>query len=355
MELTAMGAALFEDTKYTYFAFGLPTERYGTLAFSGSLVSSGDFERTTMIADLGETFSEKAGFFGLSYAIGNPRWSGGLTLKSVTHDVGGAKGNGLGADLGVYFRPHKFVSLGAGAQNILRPEVTLDEEPEELATSLRAGVALRFFNNRLLVVSDVVDTEHMDTSLRSGLEFWAWRNMAFRGGYDTEKEQYSLGLGVRLDNWQFDYAFIDQDLGTINILSATLRFGVPYGVKIHRDRELFSPSGSDKEVTFAIDTAVRGRVESWELLIMNEEGQVVRTLQGNGEPPEGITWQGDDDQGRLVTDGTYYAQIAILDSLGQEWDYETSVDVLGFQDRTRTPIRVEINGGGEPSTEGKNR
>ena len=108
-------------------------------------------------------------------------------------------------------------------------------------------------------------------------------------------------------------------------------------------------------MNFSIDTAVRGHVESWQLLIRDGDGGVVRRMQGNGEPPEGIAWNGDDDQGRLVADGDYAAQVIILDDLGQEWDYETSVEVLGFRDRTRVPIRVEINGGSDNSTEGDQR
>ena len=140
-----------------------------------------------------------------------------------------------------------------------------------------------------------------------------------------------------------------------NILSATLRFGVPYGVKVHRDKSLFSPSGSDRKVSFDIDTAVRGSVDSWELVISDQEGKVVRTVNGNGSPPEAFSWEGKDDDGRLVGDGSYEAKVVILDDVGQEWDYQTSVKVLGFRDRTRVPIRVEVSGSGKDQNKGKDR
>ena len=38
------------------------------------------------------------------------------------------------------------------------------------------------------------------------------------------------------------------------------------------------------------------------------------------------------------------AKVMIVDNMGQEWDYSTDVEVLGFKDRTRVPIRVEISG-----------
>lgn len=355
MEITGMGATLFENTQYGFLALGLPTERWGTFNFGATLTRSGEYERADLSGDLGETFSEREGIFQLGYANGGRRWTYGLTLKHVSQDIGGAKGSGVGVDAGLYFRPHRNLSLGASVQNLIQPTVTLEIDEEKLARSVRGGVALRFFNNRLLVMSDLVKTDYMDLSLRSGLEAWPLRSVALRGGFDSEREMWSVGAGLRWENWQFDYAFLDTDLGAQNVLSATLRFGVPYGVKMHRDKALFSPSGTDRNVTFTVQTALRTGVDSWRLEIIDPTGKVVRTMQGNGAPPEGVTWGGEDDQGRLVPDGDYAANMVILDDLGQEWDYQTSVEVLGFQDRTRVPVRVKISGTGEAPAGGSGR
>ena len=354
MELTVMGATLFEDTKYGFFALGMPTESWGTFALDATLTRSGGFERATWTEDLDETFTEQEGIFSLSYANGGARVSYGFSIKHVSQNIGGAKGSGLGADVGLFFRPHRNLSFGAAVQNLLAPKIILDQDEEELARSARVGIALRFFNNRLLVMSDLVKTDYIDAGFRSGLEVRPQRSIALRGGFDSDLEQWSAGLGLRVENWQIDYAFINTDLGAKNVLSATLRFGVPYGVKMHKDRALFSPSGKDRDVTFDIQTAVRGDIEAWALEITDQNGQVVRVMQGNGTPPEGVTWDGADEKGRLVTDGYYEARITILDAVGQEWDYQTSVEVLGFRDRTQVPIRVEISGGGDAAGNGGN-
>jgi hypothetical protein len=359
MELTGMGATLFEDTRYTFFSLGLPTQKAGSFSLSGVFFESGEFERTSLFEDTNETFSETAGMFALGYARGSGRFSWGLTLKSVQQSIAGASGSGVGLDVGLYYRPHRTISVGFSVQNAVAPELQLDREAETLARSGRVGAALRFFQNRLVVVSDVVKTELMDVDFRSGLEVWPLRNFAMRGGYDTVAEQATAGAAFRWENWQFDYSYLMHDLGGTNVFSATLRFGVPYGVKVHRDRTLFSPSGSERNVSFDIDTAVRGEVESWEVVISDQKGNDVRTLAGHGPPPEDVTWSGDDENGRLVEDGTYHVRVVILDDLGQEWDYDTSVQVLGFQDRTRSPIKVEISGDGsddeQDQVKGKNR
>ncbi|MFO7655120.1 MAG: PorV/PorQ family protein [Candidatus Krumholzibacteriia bacterium] len=358
MEITGMGATLFEDTQYGFLALGLPTESWGTFALGATMTTSGEFQRATIFDDLDETFSEQEGIFSVSYANGGSRFAWGFTLKHVSQEIAGARGSATGADVGLFFRPHRNLSVGAAVQNALAPTITLDEDEEELVRSGRVGLALRFLNDRLLVMSDLVKTRFRDAGLHSGLELWPVRTMALRGGWDSELEQWSAGAGLRWENWQFDYAFVDTDLGAKNVVSATLRFGVPYGVKMQRDRALFSPSGSDRDVTFAIATAVRGDVESWRLEVRDGQDRLVKSMQGNGNPPDGVSWGGDDEDGRLVPDGTYEARVVILDALGQHWDSRTDVEVLGFQDRTRVPIRVEISGSGndgDDATGGKDR
>ena len=344
MEITAMGATMFNDTKYSFFALGMPTESWGTFSLNGTFTTSGEFERSTWLEDLDETFSEKEGVISLGYANGFGRLSYGVNLKTVSQEIGGASGSAMGMDVGLYYRPHRLLSLGASVQNLIEPAITLVEEEEKLARSMRAGFALRFFRGRMMVTSDLVKTEFMDTSFRSGLEIWPVRFLSLRGGYDGEREHMSAGAGFRLENWQFDYAYVSTDLGAQNVLSATLRFGVPFGVTMESSRAIFSPSGENRDVRFGIETAVRGQVESWRVEITDESGKTIKTMTGNGAPPEGVSWGGDDENGRLVIDGQYDARVTIVDNMGQEWDYQSMVEVMGFQDRTRTPIRVEISG-----------
>jgi len=355
MELSAMGASLGMETQYGFVTLGLPTDNWGTFALNGTYTTSGDFERTTVFEDLNETFKETEGIFSLGWAKSLGRLSLGAALKSVHQDIGGAKGTGTGLDLGVHYRPHRSLGLGLSVQNAIAPKIVLLEDEETLPKSVRAGLALNFFQGRLQMTSDVVKTEWMDTSYRAGLEVWPLRPVALRAGYDGEKEQWAAGAGLRWQNWQFDYSFVNTEIGSQNILSATMRFGVPYGVKMDMDRTLFSPSGSDRNVTFGIKTAVRGEVDRWTVVIRDDQGQEIRKLEGAGTPPDAVTWDGEDTNGRLVDDGMYIASVAIVDELGQLWDFESSVEVMGFHERTRTPIRMEIGGAAAGDDAGSDR
>lgn len=351
VELTGMGAALFEDTQYSFFTLGLPTQSWGSFALSGAYLSSGSFERATLFEDLDETFKETSGFFGLSYARARGRWAWGATMKSVSQSVAGASGGSFGADLGIYYRPHRTIGLGVAVQNALAPEITLDQQADQFARTYTFGTALHFFSSRFNVTTDIVKTDLMDVDLRSGAEFWFDRAFGLRMGFDTVRNQTSAGAAFRYENWQLDYAYLMHDLGSTNVLSATVRFGVPYGVKLSQDRALFSPSGSDRNVNFGIDTAVQGRIEDWVLEIRDHNDKIVKVARGNGKPPEEFVWAGEDDQGRLVADGHYEVRVRILDDMGEIWDYDTSVEVLGFRERTHDPIRIEISG--TPDEEGK--
>lgn len=351
VEFTGMGAALFEDTQYSFFTLGLPTQSWGSFALTGAYLSSGSFERATLFEDLDESFKESNSFFGLSYARSHGRWAWGATMKSVSQSVAGASGGSFGADVGIYYRPHRTIGLGMAIQNAIAPEITLDQESDKYARTFRAGTALHFFGNRFNVMTDIVKTDFMDVDLRSGVEFWPDRAFGLRAGYDTVREQSTTGAAFRYENWQLDYAYLMHELGSTNVLSATVRFGVPYGVKLHQDRDLFSPSGEDRNVNFGIDTAVQGRIEDWTLEIRDHENRLVKVVSGNGKPPEEFVWGGEDDQGRLVADGSYGVRVRILDDMGEIWDYDTSVQILGFRERTREPIRIELSGTPEDEDE----
>jgi hypothetical protein len=139
------------------------------------------------------------------------------------------------------------------------------------------------------------------------------------------------------------------------VVGATMRFGISDGVEIHGDRVRFSPSGDDRNVSFDIATALRGEIAEWSVEIRDQRGELVRKLWEEGPPPDDVTWSGEDENGRLVNDGHYTATVIIVDDLGQFWDHEVEVEILGFRNRTKTPIRIDISGSDGRKTGEENR
>lgn len=57
-------------------------------------------------------------------------------------------------------------------------------------------------------------------------------------------------------------------------------------------------------------------IADWSLQVL-QEGQVIRQWQGSGNPPAGLEWTGQADNGSLVADGLYQIRLSLTDSLGQ--------------------------------------
>ncbi len=62
----------------------------------------------------------------------------------------------------------------------------------------------------------------------------------------------------------------------------------------------------DKPVQFQIDRNFDVPVENWELKILNPKGDVVHRLNGKGQPPETIDWNGRYGANQMVTGGDIY-------------------------------------------------
>ena len=56
----------------------------------------------------------------------------------------------------------------------------------------------------------------------------------------------------------------------------------------------------EEPVRFSVEVASTGKPKEWSLAVMNAQGEVVRTLSGEGAPPAAILWDGRTSEGQLV-------------------------------------------------------
>jgi len=49
------------------------------------------------------------------------------------------------------------------------------------------------------------------------------------------------------------------------------------------------------------------KIKRWKLTISDEKGSIIRTLQGKGNPPRTIEWDGQDERGKIIKVGTLYS------------------------------------------------
>src|SRR5208283_672158 len=117
--------------------------------------------------------------------------------------------------------------------------------------------------------------------------------------------------------YKIDYSFASEALGYSHRLSITYAFG-GFDVNLSADPRIFSPVGIRKTTTLSIYAMTKYEITDWELDIINEDGDVVRTYSDEEKPPASVMWDGKDDRGLPVGDGEYVCEMKIKDKNGKE-------------------------------------
>ncbi len=322
-ELLFMHSRLFMGTSYNYLAYVYPTERFGSLGLSIVQVRTGEVEDR-------DEFNKKIGDFGesetatlLSYAKGIGGFlSLGINYKVIYHSISHWSAMGQGMDLSALILPNKPFSVGIMAKNLIKPTLTLCSEKEHYPLILRGGVSYRAFSDKLIFVSDMSWSEYRQGILLSGgLEYRFYRYASLRWGLDKNYTSFGIGFRMPLPMYtiNIDYAFQPHHnsggmIAPTHNLSLTLEFG-GFRVKLHPDKGVFSPISEGEENILWIGKEVntRGGILRWQLIIKDPWGEVVRTHEAWGDLPGRLYWDGRDETGNLVQDGTYYYQLVVTD------------------------------------------
>jgi len=117
-------------------------------------------------------------------------------------------------------------------------------------------------------------------------------------------------------NITLDYAASIEALGLAHKISAGYSFG-GYEVKLVAAPKIFSPVGIRKNTTLAITAASKYRIDTWELNIKDQNGDIIRSYSGEDNPPNQIIWDGKDDRGLPAPDGNFLVQLLITDANGK--------------------------------------
>ncbi|MCB9515250.1 MAG: PorV/PorQ family protein [Candidatus Krumholzibacteriia bacterium] len=342
-ELLFFHAELLAETRYQYLGLVQPLGHFGTLGVAGALLSSGGFERSSLLEDTGESFDETQNSLQVSFARRFGSVSLAASYRTVNQSLAGYSGSGSGLDLAVFNRPARHFSFGFLVQNVLAPEITLLQTAESYPLTVRAGGALHLRDGRVLSTLDLVRVGDAPLGVQTGIEVWGLGNFALRSGWDTMRNGYAAGGGYRSGAWQLDYAVSDTPIGLSHRLSFTWRFGVPLGVSLSSDTARFSPSGERNRVELELKSQFRGKAKGWELVIYDNDGQPRHSARGSKEPPETYSWDGRDDQGRLVSTGSYRVVVVVLDEFGDPWTQELNVEIRDYDPALKTPVQLEVN------------
>ena len=316
-ELCFENGRLFEDTQINGFGLAVPGSWLPSFGLSILSLSSGNFQRTNDMNDPLGTFrqGETAYLFTMSRAF-TPRFALGTNLKLVQQTVENFNGGGFGVDVGAWYDVTPSVRLGGTVANLGGPSISLRDVSETYPVTMRGGVAARVLDGRGLVAFQVDQSNGLGATLHAGAEYWLQAGVTLRVGYD---DAYGTGgFSYRFaPQYQLDYGVADQPLGMTHRIGVSYRFG-GFFASAKAEPEMFSPTGEHAVTKISLNARTKADAERWTLEILSKSDEVVRRFSGAGQPPAHVQWDGKDETGLPLADGTYRYRLTVKDRVGRE-------------------------------------
>ncbi|MGH7494090.1 MAG: PorV/PorQ family protein [bacterium] len=268
-------SALFVDhspylpgLNFDYLALALRSERFGSVGFNVTALSTDKMLRTTVDQPMGtgESFDAVSLAVGVAYARNlTDRFSIGANVKYIQETILNSRATGFALDIGtLYTTPFDGIRLGVSIANFgpamqmtgedlnVRVDVAPDQEGDnqsivgQLKTDdfdspllMRVGIswdALKGGAQRLTLAADGLNPNDNTQSINVGAEFALFKEMlVLRGGFndlflEDREKGLTLGAGFNLDiqgGWGVTagYAFQDlEHLDSVNRFSLAIKF-----------------------------------------------------------------------------------------------------------------------------------
>lgn len=237
--MTSMFVNLAEEANYSMIGAALPLKEgaFGCLGvgYIGATVS-GIITTTSEVRSAATgTTDYKNGLFILSYARDmGPAVKFGAAAKLFSRSfdaVQNAAATGADMDIGFLFLPQNNLIAGLTLQNILSTGLAWKNGTnEDIPSSIKMGINFKPRNNMTLLLD--VDSER---GIHSGLEWNPRGYLLLRGGIESvptgtnaSAVNYSLGVGLQVRGFSFDYAYyIDSIVSTNSSHYFSISYDMP--------------------------------------------------------------------------------------------------------------------------------
>jgi opacity protein-like surface antigen len=255
------------DITFNYVGFALPLNRFGSIGFQATSLSTSQMERTTVYSPMGtgEMFDVGSYAFGLSFAASlTDRFSIGGTVKYIQENIYHSSARGVAFDVGTLFTTRlNDLKIGMSITNYgtkmqmsgqdMLVQVDIDKsvngnnqninaylatDKYDLPLMFRVGVSMDVLkgagNSNLNLSLDALHPNDDVESLNTGVEYIFRNTFALRGGYHSlfardSETGLTLGTGITvnlLNNFKLniDYAYMDfGKLDTMQMLTLDLQ------------------------------------------------------------------------------------------------------------------------------------
>ena len=191
------------------------------------------------------------------------------------------------------------------------------------------------------VMKEVVETEKSDIGWFSSIfrgysEFSLDRSIAWDG---TNQNGDTVSDGIyEIKLWVVDSSKNRKDIDVDDFIVDVRR---PEAIIVKPAYLVFSPNGDDSMDSLEISHTQATKEALWEAVILDDGGNTVKSFSWENGIPGKAVWDGLDDSGVPVSDGTYSYTLSSKDEAGNESD---SIVLEGIiLDLTVTPIAVLID------------
>jgi hypothetical protein len=315
-ELRFENARLFEGTSINALGFAVPGSWLPSLGVSVFSLGTGEFQKTNELNDPLGTFKEgeTAYLLTLSKSL-SPKMALGANFKVVQQTIEDFSGGGFGVDFGGNLELTPSLRVGLSAMNLGGPSIRLRDTSEPWPTVVRGGAALDLFDGRGMVAAEIDQSQGVGVRFHGGAEYWIQSGFALRMGYD---DSYATGgFSYRFaPQYQLDYAAADNPLGITHRVGIAYRFG-GFFASSSAVPTMFSPTGENAVTKISLNAHTKANPQTWSLDIVNKSDEVVRRFGGQGQPPPHLQWDGKDENGLPLADGTYRYSLVVHDAAGR--------------------------------------
>ncbi len=210
------------------FAYGLQVVYFGTTDIDRR-TATGTSDGKAKVADYYESVS-------LAWKVMDDI-SIGATFKGIQMMLDNDRGSGYALDLGALQKLPLNMTVGIMIQN-LGPKMKAVDTNEKLPTNLKAGLAWRAIENKLVLAGDIDVPNDREMKLHAGAEYRFNKMFALRAGYEDvgslgSSSGMTAGVSINEDmldeilnvNMQFDYAWLYfGDLGSTHRIGISIKF-----------------------------------------------------------------------------------------------------------------------------------
>jgi outer membrane protein OmpA-like peptidoglycan-associated protein len=238
----------------------------------------------------------------------------GLTLTDVIAPLDVTMGINAGLGLKMEHQLMGLASFSLGADYLMN---------HANSTALHVGAEEWFLNKKIAVRAGYLQNT-----------FYTDRAALYEGAltdpiYDGEG-QITAGLGFRFSGFEVNagYALAGEYTGSSMAFSLAYTgektmasaYKIPPVVRIMAESEWLSPNGDGvkDQVRILAESKDNEIIKSWTLSLTDEGGKEVRRFKGKKSLPPFMTWDGKDNKGAVVPDGTYAAVMTVKDRYGNK-------------------------------------